>query len=232
MFLTIFARVAALVLLLSFAVTLVTSVHSESESFGLTSLGQTQPIGNNTALPLRGRSDDDQHLDQSRDGHAPSQQVASPRQECPTDPPVDCIESNCDGSYDPPDPYRCKSKSTTTINLVEVTLSGCRCCHYPHFWCDDEKCNGGSDLRCHSEIQMGCPCFDPDEEPVLTPVSPMINPATPVLDLQENLAILITPVGPLKNLEIHLGAHREELGCGEQQVHIEKLRWRWLGSEL
>ncbi len=203
MFLIIFARVTALVLLLSFAFTPVTSVHSQPESFDLTSLSQTQPFGNNTTLPLRGRSDDDQHLSRSEDGRTASQQVVSLRQECPTDPPVDCNESNCGGSRYPPDPYRCKSKSTITINSVEVTLFGCLCCDFPHFWCNDEKCNGGSDLRCHSEIQMGCPCFDPAEEPMLPPSSPIMNPDTPVLAPQENYqeipTIPITPLGPLKN---------------------------------
>jgi hypothetical protein len=50
---------------------------------------------------------------------------------------------------------------------------------------------------------MGCPCFDPAEEPMLPPSSPIMNPDTPVLAPQENYqeipTIPITPLGPLKN---------------------------------
>jgi hypothetical protein len=67
------------------------------------------PTSDRTELPIR-IQDNDTHLDDPRDNHPPLAQPNSPRQECPTDPPIACSMTDCAGSPYPPDPYRCKSR--------------------------------------------------------------------------------------------------------------------------
>jgi hypothetical protein len=97
------------------------------------------------------------------------EQPNSPIQVCPTDPPTPCARPNCLGSPDPPNAYRCKSRSTIIENSVEITLFACQCCpDYPHqLYCDDERCDGEEKGRCKSELLKGCHCRSRDQIPEL-----------------------------------------------------------------
>ena len=81
--------------------------------------------------------------------------------------------ADCAGSHYPPDPYRCKSRSTKIINSIETTLFGCQCCSRI-YRCDEEICNGGKELRCQSELLKGCYCIDSQAEPLVA-VMPELN---------------------------------------------------------
>ena len=106
-------------------------------------------------------------------------------QVCPTDPPIPCFMPNCLGSPDPPDAYRCKSRSTTVENSIEITLFACPCCpsHAHELYCDDERCDGEEKGRCKSELLKGCYCRsrDPPTPEICGPVTPCVDPDTPVL---------------------------------------------------
>ena len=115
------------------------------------------------ALSVRDRH----HVPNLPEGQPPSQQTLPeqppsephnpPNQVCPTEPPVQCFMPNCLGSPEPPDAYRCKSTSTTTVDSVETTLFACPCCP-DSVYCDAEICDGEEDNRCKSELLKGCRC--------------------------------------------------------------------------
>jgi hypothetical protein len=144
----------------------------ENPSLDQTSPATSYPTSDRTELPIRIQGNDT-HLGDPRDNHPPLARPNSPRQECPTDPPIACGMTDCAGSPYPPDPYRCKSRSTKIVDSIETTLFGCQCCSRI-FKCDEEICNGGKELRCQSELLKGCYCIDPQTEPLVA-VMPEVN---------------------------------------------------------
>jgi hypothetical protein len=118
------------------------------------------PTSDRPALAVRLRGNIDSHSDDHGEGQPPSEQPHSPKQVCPTDPPIPCSRPNCLGSPNPPDAYRCKSRSTTIEDSIEITLFACQCCpDYGHeLYCDDEMCDGEEEGRCQSELLKGCYC--------------------------------------------------------------------------
>ena len=125
-------------------------------------------------------------LDDHGEGQPPSEQLNSPKQICPTDPPIPCYRPTCLGWPYPPNAYRCKSTSITIIDSVETTLFGCQCC--PDItsspYCDDEICDGEETTRCTSELLKGCHCRQRNpSSPVLSfvGVDICVDPNSPVL---------------------------------------------------
>lgn len=84
----------------------------------------------------------------------------SPVQVCPTDPPTECPRPECLGWPNPPNAYRCTSRSTKIENSVETTLFDCPCCSGHPPYCDDELCDGNEKGRCTSELLKGCHCMN------------------------------------------------------------------------
>jgi hypothetical protein len=140
------------------------------------------PTSHESTLVVRLRSDD------HGEGQPPSEQLNSPIQVCPTDPPIYCFMPTCLGSPDPPNAFRCKSRSITIRDSVETTLFGCQCCPLfdSSFYCDDELCKGDEEMaRCASELLKGCHCL-------------RRNPATPVLSFSGD--ICVDPISPVLRL--------------------------------
>jgi hypothetical protein len=125
-------------------------------------------------------------LDDHGEGQPPSEQLNSPKQVCPTDPPIPCSRPTCLGSPYPPNAYRCKSRSITIIDSVETTLFGCQCCPgiTSNLYCDDEICDGEEETtRCTSELLKGCYCRQRNpSSPVLSFMGDVcVDPNSPVL---------------------------------------------------
>jgi len=70
-----------------------------------------------------------------------------------------CVGCLTGGKPDPPDPFRCKSKSITVVDSAETTVFGCPCCpggNWLH--CDDDICDGEEEEKCKREPVKGCDC--------------------------------------------------------------------------
>src|SRR6266536_2194673 len=133
------------------------------------------------------------HVSDNPDGRPPLQQTSPeqhrselaepPKQVCPTDPPILCYMHNCVGSPDPPDPYRCRSRSTTNVDSIETTLFACRCCpDFSHIYCDAEICDGEEEKKCKTELLKGCHCSTR-------------NPAKPPLEFFASVSVCPLPPG-------------------------------------
>jgi hypothetical protein len=129
----------------------------------------------------------------------PSDPNNPPKQVCPTEPPVECFMPNCLGSPEPPDPYRCKSTSTTTVESVETTMFACPCCPaFAHLYCDAEICDGEEDNRCRSELLKGCHCRtrNPKTPPLVFTASVSVCPVPPGFRPSQNLSTTPTERPP------------------------------------
>jgi hypothetical protein len=175
------------------------SVETSTESAALfldfnASSTSPYPTSDGPALAVRLRSDD------HGEDQPPSEQLNSPKQVCPTDPPIDCYRPNCLGSPDPPNAYRCKSRSITIIDSVETTLFGCPCCPGSNYFdCDDEICDGEETARCTTELLKGCHCRsrNPSTPYLCSPVDICVDPNSPVLGpIQERSTTPTEPPPP------------------------------------
>jgi hypothetical protein len=93
-----------------------------------TSPTSSYPTSSGPTLAFRPRGNENGRSDGNGEGQPPLEQPNSPKQVCPTDPPIPCSRPNCLGSPNPPDAYRCKSRSTTIEDSIEITLFACQCC--------------------------------------------------------------------------------------------------------
>jgi hypothetical protein len=81
-----------------------------------------------------------------------------PKQVCP-EPRIMCWMPECRGQPDPPDPFRCQSKSITVVDSIATTLFACPCCPGGNWIrCDDEICDGEEEEKCKKEPVKGCHC--------------------------------------------------------------------------
>lgn len=127
-------------------------------------------------MAFRLRGNENSRSDDNGEGQPPLEQPNSPKQVCPTDPPIPCSRSNCPGSPNPPDAYRCKSRSTTIEGSIEITLFACQCCPDQCLYCDDERCDGEEKGQCKSEHLKGRYCI-PRNPSLYSRTIPMYEPA-------------------------------------------------------
>ncbi|KAF8860189.1 hypothetical protein BDZ45DRAFT_672713 [Acephala macrosclerotiorum] len=98
---------------------------------------------------------------------------------CPRDPPVRCLDSQCRGSDD----WKTETSSTPRCNQAdgklvidgtETALHGCPCCP-EYIACSSTDCNGGANQACTSVALHGCFCDWPGRGPHLTALQPAFS---------------------------------------------------------
>lgn len=193
MLLTAGTKLCGLVLIY---VSLVAGVVTEGLSLSNHTTESTSPsaASGEFVVAIRLRDHDVDSANDSTQDQLILHQNRPPVRDCPNNPPVRCHRHTCLGLPDPPDAYRCRSRSTMIQNFVEITLFGCQCCPSTSPFCDEEICDGRETRRCKSELLMDCSCLLRDESPIyMDPVSIGVNPDTLVLDADERST---TPTEP------------------------------------
>lgn len=205
-----------------------------------TSPTSSYPTSSGPTLAFRPRGNENGRSDGNGEGQPPLEQPNSPKQVCPTDPPIPCSRPNCLGSPNPPDAYRCKSRSTTIEDSIEITLFACQCCPDHSFYCDDERCDGEEKGRCKSELLKGCHCWRRNPStPVFETFSEVnVDPDSPVLGSIQGRSTTPTEPPPMSSEFWNLSdkGYGDLLGSGilrkdiESGILLGKASEIWLGS--